>query len=312
MTHPLTEKYRPQTLDAVLGNSEVIIVLQSIMKCKFLPHMLFYGPPGTGKTTTIRALAYYMYNTYYTTSVLELNASDERGIDTVRDTIKNFSTTLSFNGKKKLIILDEADSMSRDAQNAMRRIIEDYSHNVRFCLIANYASKIIPAIHSRCTKFRFSPVKDNEMYKKIEDVLQRENVKYDNEGINALMHLADGDMRKLMNDIEGVINCFGVVSVDGVNSVCGTTDHKVFCELYEHLCTQEFDVCLQKAIEMKRLYSIDCETLILQLSELVVNSELKQKMKILKEMSDLQYRLSIGCNENIQLRALISTFLLCR
>lgn len=312
MSQSLTVKYRPQTLDNVLGNTEVISVLKSLTKHTSLPHMLFYGPPGTGKTTTIRALAYSIYSNYYTTSVLELNASDERGIDTVRDTIKNFSSTLSFNGKKKLIILDEADSMSRDAQNAMRRIIEDFSHNVRFCLIANYASKIIPAIHSRCTKFRFSPVKDESMYKKIEEILESEGVKYYRDGIEALVNLAEGDMRKLMNDIEGVISCFGTINKEAVHSVCGTTEESIFCEFYDYLCGADFVSCLTQAKEMKDKYSIDCENLIIKISEIVAKSQLKHKMKILKCLSDLQQRFSIGCDETIQLKAFVSIFVLNR
>ncbi|KAM0676225.1 Subunit of heteropentameric Replication factor C (RF-C) [Gurleya vavrai] len=306
---PLTEKYRPSNLQNVLGNVEVISSLENLVKNGNLPHMLFYGPPGTGKTTTIRALALGIYGKHYQSSVLELNASDDRGIDTVRDTIKNFASTLSFSNTRKLIILDEADSMSRDAQNAMRRIIEDFSRNVRFCLIANYASKIIPAIHSRCTKFRFSPVSNNFIKEKIIEVLNLENVEYTNDGVEALVSLSDGDMRKVMNDIEGVISCYGKVEMNDVYSLGGMVSKTIFEEFFDFLLMEDFEELKKEAKRLKNVYSIDCECLVANLGEMCAKSDVKNKMKILKHLADLQYRLSLGCSDELQLNAMLSIFI---
>ncbi|KAM0687479.1 Replication factor C (RF-C) subunit [Conglomerata obtusa] len=309
MNLPLTEKYRPNTLETILGNTEVITSLSHMVVTNSLPHMLFYGPPGTGKTTTIRALALQLYDKYYYNSVLELNASDERGIDTVRNTIKSFATTQSFNNTRKLIILDEADSMSRDAQNAMRRIIEDFSRNVRFCLIANYASKIIPAIHSRCTKFRFSPISDEYVRDKICSVLHTENVEYTEDGVEALVLLSNGDMRKVMNDIEGVVSCFGKVNMEGVYSLGGMVSNTIFEEFFDQLLICDFNDLCNEARNLKNRYSIDCETLILNVAEMLVKSNLERKMEMLKILSDIQFRLSIGCSEELQLNATLSVFI---
>ncbi|KAG0441574.1 Replication factor C subunit 3 [Dictyocoela muelleri] len=150
MSKSLVEKYRPKTLDEMIGNPEITKILKNLNSS--LPNLLFYGPPGTGKTSAIKILC----KNYET---LELNASDDRGIDTVRNQIKEFCTVSST--KNRLVILDEVDSMSRDAQNALRRIIEDT--NTRFCLIGNYVNKIIQPIQSRCTRFRFSPIKSDDM-----------------------------------------------------------------------------------------------------------------------------------------------------
>lgn len=171
---PLTQKYKPNDLEEILGNETVI---QSLINAKNnLPNLLLYGPPGTGKTTSIKLIANNLYGKSYKQNVLELNASDERGINVVREKIKTFSNSISFNQKKKLIILDEADSMSKDAQNALRRIMEDFSGNVRFCLIGNYANKIIPPIQSRCCKFRFLPVKSELILKRIIEICKLEGI----------------------------------------------------------------------------------------------------------------------------------------
>ncbi|KAI9299613.1 YNL290Wp-like protein [Cunninghamella echinulata] len=156
---PWVEKYRPKSLDQVVSHEEITDTLKTFMERNRLPHLLFYGPPGTGKTTTILACARQIYGEKFQSSILELNASDDRGIDVVREQIKNFASTRTiYSSGFKLIILDECDNMTNQAQSALRRVIEKYTKNVRFCIICNYVSKIIPAIQSRCTRFRFSPL----------------------------------------------------------------------------------------------------------------------------------------------------------
>ena len=152
---PWVEKYRPTNLDEVYGQTEIVTILHKFISENKLPHLLFYGPPGTGKTSTIVALAREIYGKNYSNMVLELNASDDRGIDVVRNQIKEFASTRQIFSKGfKLIILDEADAMTNAAQNALRRIIEKYTKNTRFCILANYSHKLTPALLSRCTRFR--------------------------------------------------------------------------------------------------------------------------------------------------------------
>ncbi len=166
-----------------------------------LPHLLFYGPPGTGKTTTILACARKIYGDNYKKMILELNASDDRGIKTVRDTIKDFASSRQmFASGPKLIILDESDAMSQDAQAALRRVVEKFTANTRFCFICNYVSKIIPALQSRCTKFRFAPLKPEQIVPRINFICEAEKIAVTPEGVNAIVSLSQGDMRKVKRE----------------------------------------------------------------------------------------------------------------
>eukprot|EP00033_Pygsuia_biforma_P004795 GCRY01005257.1.p1 GENE.GCRY01005257.1~~GCRY01005257.1.p1 ORF type:complete len:217 (+),score=23.75 GCRY01005257.1:254-904(+) len=197
------EKYRPSTFEEVLAHEDILKTIQNLIKANSLPHLLFYGPPGTGKTTTILALARELYGKNMRTMTLELNASDDRGIDVVREQIKDFaSTRMMFSSGYKLVILDEADAMTKTAQAALRRVIEKYSKSTRFCLICNYSSKIIPAIQSRCTRFRFSPLDPSLVRDRVRQILKAEKVLYDESGLQAVVRLGRGDMRRALNILQ--------------------------------------------------------------------------------------------------------------
>lgn len=309
MSLPLTEKYRPHTFSDILGNEVVIQAIGSLIAKNELPNMLFYGPPGTGKTTTIRAIAKKIYTTPHL-HVLELNASDDRGIQIVRETIKSFAST-AMTSQMKLIILDEADSMSKDAQNALRRIIEDFSTNVRFCFIANYASKIIPAILSRCCRFRFGPVRTL-----VEDTVVRlcknENIGIDESGVQALVDFSDGDMRALMNLIEGLSHSFNTINQSSILLFNGCVDESIYERLFNDLCTLGFD---DLKVEVNRIidtHLLDCESILQKMGVYVRNSSFAKKMSMLKCFSDIEYRLSLGCSRKVQVNAMIGVFLIHR
>ncbi|KAJ1538787.1 Replication factor C (RF-C) subunit, partial [Nowakowskiella sp. JEL0078] len=200
---PWVEKYRPSTLDDLISHTDIISTITKFIDENKLPHLLFYGPPGTGKTSTVLACARRLYGNRLNSFVLEMNASDDRGIDAVREQIKNFASTKTvFSSGFKLIILDEADAMTQVAQAALRRIIEKYTRNVRFCIICNYVSKIIPAIQSRCTRFRFGPLKEEQIRPRLQYVIESEGVNITKEGVNALLKLSMGDMRKSLNILQ--------------------------------------------------------------------------------------------------------------
>ena len=225
---PWVEKYRPSVLQELISHEDIIRTIRKFISEEKLPHLLFYGPPGTGKTSTILACAKELYSPKeFNSMVLELNASDDRGINVVRNQILSFASTRTiFNSGYKLVILDEADAMTNDAQNALRRIIEKYTDNVRFCLICNYLSKIIPALQSRyvmhtfiknlvftlfymlhkylpfifrCTRFRFGPLKSDQILPRLKHVAESENVSLTGDGEKALVKLSGGDMRKVKN-----------------------------------------------------------------------------------------------------------------
>ncbi|KAG7368568.1 replication factor C small subunit [Nitzschia inconspicua] len=198
---PWVEKYRPNRLEDLVAQDDIVNSITNLIDNDNLPHLLLYGPPGTGKTSTIVAAAKRMYGpTKYSSMTLELNASDARGIDVVRNEIKEFAGTKQlFSKGVKLIILDEADAMTSDAQFALRRVIEKYAKNARFCLICNYVSKIIPALQSRCTRFRFAPLSPDQIQGRLEYVAKQENVNLTENGVQAILALSGGDMRRVLN-----------------------------------------------------------------------------------------------------------------
>ena len=225
LAEPWVEKYRPRTLSEVVGNEAVLERLRCIAKEGNLPNVLFVGAPGVGKTTVALALANDMLGPELAReAVLELNASDDRGIDVVRNTIKMFAqkrVNLPA-GRHKLIILDEADSMTSSAQQALRRTMEIYSNTTRFALAANMSSKIIEPIQSRCAVIRFRRLSEQEVAQRLLQVFAQERVPYDAAGLETVVFTAEGDMRQALNNAQATYHGFGMVSADNVLRVCDT------------------------------------------------------------------------------------------
>ncbi|KAK8056681.1 replication factor C subunit 2 [Apiospora rasikravindrae] len=223
---PWVEKYRPKTLSDVTAQDHTVNVLQRTLQASNLPHMLFYGPPGTGKTSTILALAKELYGPEMIKSrVLELNASDERGISIVREKVKDFARMQLTNppaGYKsrypcppfKIIILDEADSMTQDAQSALRRTMETYSKITRFCLICNYVTRIIDPLASRCSKFRFKSLDQGNAKKRLEEIAEKEGVGLEDGAVDALIKCSEGDLRKAITYLQSAARLVGAIEKD--------------------------------------------------------------------------------------------------
>ncbi|KAI4621557.1 replication factor C subunit 4 [Alternaria sp. BMP 0032] len=215
---PWVEKYRPVYLDDVVGNTETIERLKIIAKDGNMPHMIISGMPGIGKTTSILCLARQLLGDAYKEAVLELNASDERGIDVVRNRIKGFAqkkVTLP-PGRQKLVILDEADSMTSGAQQALRRTMEIYSATTRFAFACNQSNKIIEPLQSRCAILRYARLTDAQVVRRVMQICEAEDVKYSDDGIAALVFSAEGDMRQAINNLQSTFAGFGFVNGDNV------------------------------------------------------------------------------------------------
>ncbi|KAL8744645.1 MAG: hypothetical protein Q9190_003128 [Brigantiaea leucoxantha] len=215
---PWVEKYRPVYLDDIVGNVETIERLKIIAKDGNMPHVIISGMPGIGKTTSILCLARQLLGDAYKEAVLELNASDERGIDVVRNRIKGFAqkkVTLPA-GRHKLVILDEADSMTSGAQQALRRTMEIYSATTRFAFACNQSNKIIEALQSRCAILRYARLTDEQLVQRLMAITRSENVQYSDDGIAALVFSAEGDMRQAINNLQSTVAGFEFVSGENV------------------------------------------------------------------------------------------------
>ncbi|KAK4058774.1 Subunit of heteropentameric Replication factor C (RF-C) [Microbotryomycetes sp. JL221] len=241
---PWVEKYRPKNLEEVSAQDHTVQVLKKTLGNANLPHMLFYGPPGTGKTSTILALCRQMFGPeLYRSRVLELNASDERGISVVRDKIKNFAkTTVTHNHDPnypappfKIIILDEADSMTQDAQSALRRIMENHSRITRFCLICNYVTRIIEPITSRCSKFRFKPLDVGSTELRLKEICQKENVDCPDDALSALIKTSDGDLRRAITYLQSAFRLHNAsktpLTPTSIQEIGGVVPDRVMKEL---------------------------------------------------------------------------------
>ena len=276
---PWVEKYRPKEMADLVSHEEIINTITRLIDAGKLPHLMLYGPPGTGKTSTIIACAHKLYGKNVSSMVLELNASDERGIDVVREQIKEFASTRQmFTSAPKLIILDEADAMTNAAQFALRRVIEKYTRNARFCIICNYASKIIPALQSRCTRFRFAPLAFEQALDRLTVVAQAEKVNSTPEGLEACVTLGDGDMRKCLNilqsthmafpevSLESVYQCTGSPQPQDIEAIMGWMMHDDFSRAY----SQTWQAMLDKGLALQDILS--------KLSEFIVLMDAKDVM----------------------------------
>jgi len=306
------EKYRPKDLDDVLSHKDIINTIKRLVRERKLPHLLFYGPPGTGKTTTILAAARELNGPKYQAMTLELNASDDRGIDVVRNQIKTFASTKQIWAKGfKIIILDEADSMTNTAQFALRRIIEQFTRNTRFCMICNFVNKITPALQSRCTRFRFSPLKEEDVVRRLTEIAEREGVKFDVDAIEAIIKLAEGDMRKCLNVLqschmsydratrENVYLCTGAPHPEEIERLLGAMLNESFENAFTILKTS----CTEKGLAL--IDVVECMVPLverLDLSEIVLGY-------LISSLADLEHRLAKTCATSLQMSSLVAIFI---
>lgn len=260
-----------------------------------------------------------MFGRHYSSHILELNASDERGIDVVRDQIKDFASSrqLFSNVGFKMIVLDEADSMTKPAQFALRRIIEKYTRNTRFCLICNYVNKIIPALQSRCTRFRFGPLEPAQMSTRLKEIAVIEKVDLTPEACEAIVALSLGDMRRTLNILQQTSAALGSavpVTEDAVYQVTGQPHPKYMTEILQHLLNNTIAETYQFISHLQTEQGLALVDIVTHIHPLVMSVDFPSPvhMYILSELSDVEYRLSSGTNEKIQLAGLISIFMIAR
>ena len=306
------EKYRPQTLDDVLGQEAIVERLQSYVDQDDLSHLLFAGPAGVGKTTSAVAIARELYGDDWQEHFLELNASDERGIDVVRDRIKSFART-SFGGANyRIIFLDEADALTSDAQSALRRTMEQFSNNVRFILSCNYSSQIIDPIQSRCTVFRFSPLSDEAIAAQVRKIADNEGIEITDDGVDALVYVAGGDMRAAINGLQAAAVTDGPVDEEAVFEITSTARPEDIEEMVTLALDGDFTASRTQLDRLLTEEGIAGGDIIDQLHRSVWEFGLDDEaaVRVLDRIGEADYRITEGANERIQLEALLASLAL--
>lgn len=312
---PWVDKYRPKNINQIVHQDEVVKVLKDTLKTGQMPHMIMYGPSGTGKTSIVLATAYQLFGPkIFNDRVLELNASDERGINIVRYKINTFARTAIGNSDPnypsppyKIIILDEADAMTTEAQSALRKVMEELSGITRFCFICNYINQIIDPIASRCMKFRFKPISNSIMIDKLSEIATKENMSVDKKIFETISEISKGDVRKAimtLQNLKYIYNYKKKVTIDDVYDITSYVPVCIIKPLWDNLTNTKIALdTVMTDVNKLRSNGYPVTSIMEQLQEFVVYSKLDDRKKslICIQLGNTEKRLLDGADEYIQL-----------
>lgn len=302
------ERYRPSSLDDIKGQDEIVERLRRYVEQDDLPNMLFAGPSGVGKTTASIAIARELYGDEWRANFLELNASDDRGIDVVRGRIKDFARA-SFGGfDYRIVFLDEADSLTNDAQSALRRTMEQFSGQTRFILSCNYSSRIIDPIQSRCAVFRFRPLPEDAIREVVLEIAEDEGIEVEPEGIDAITYVADGDMRRAINALQAAAVLGEAVDEDAVYQITSTARPEQVSEMINRAVEGEFLTSRSTLETLLIDQAIAADDIIEQIHRSVWDLGLddERAVALLEYLGEIDYRIAEGANERLQLESLLA------
>lgn len=306
------DKYRPQTFNDIIGQKEFVSRIRAFVESKNMPHLLFAGTPGTGKTTTALVVAKELYGAdKLQGNFLELNASDERGIDVIRNQIKEFAKMQSLaQVPYKIICLDEADSLTKEAQQALRRTMERYSATCRFILACNELSKIIDPIQSRCVIFKFKGLKDEDLKELIQKIVKSEELTIDEDAIQRLLDISRGDVRKLENTMQAASVLDKHLSLKTINEVTNAIEIKELDEMINYTLNGEFKKARDMMIKLKSVYGLSALEILKEIYSAVVNLDIDEKkiIKLVDKIGTIEFRIVEGSDEELQLEVLLAMF----
>jgi replication factor C small subunit len=306
-----TERYRPKEFSDVVGQEHVINTISAFVDSKQIPHLLFAGPAGTGKSSVALIIARKIYGDNWKNNFLEFNASDERGINIIRTKVKDFARTRNIgNFPFKIIFLDEADALTPEAQNALRRTMENYSNTCRFFLSCNYSSKIIEPLQSRCAVFRFKTISDNDVKKRLEHIAKIEKVKISEKALEVIARLSNGDVRRAINILQASAINSKNISEDTVYDIMAIAQPEEVKKMIELSLKGKFKEAREILNDLLFKKGIAGEDIIKQIAGQIYDLDLpeKTKLSLIEKVGDFEFRLDQGGDPQIQLEALLAQF----
>ena len=304
-----TEKYRPRKLNDIEGQKNIVDRLNAFVKNKSLPHCIFSGPSGCGKTTAALCIARELYDDMHS-NFLELNASDTRGIDTIRNQVKDFARTMSIDGDFKIIYLDEADSLTKDAQHALRRTMEKYAKTTRFILACNYSSKLLSPIQSRCAVFRFSNLKKIDIISYLKKISKKENLEIDEKSLNAILHISEGDMRKAINILQTTSIINKKITEKKVYDTTNRAEPNLIKNILSNTLKSDFIKSRNELLNLLIDKGIAGEDIIKEIHNQIFNLDIEdeKKLNMIEILGEYDFRILEGGNPRIQIEALLAKF----
>lgn len=308
-----TEKYRPEKFEEVVGQQEIVKRVKSLVQSINIPHLLFAGPAGIGKSTLALIIVKELFGENWKQNYLELNASDERGIDVVRQKVKDFARTKSLGAVPfKVIFLDEADALTKEAQQALRRTMENYTNTCRFILSCNYSSKIIDPIQSRCVVFRFKLLEKKDVSTVLKKIAEKENLKLADDAFNALYEASEGDCRRAINLLQATASISPDINAEMINIISAKTKPANIKVVLDYALVGDFINARDKLLEVMLKESISGIDIVKSIQKEVWNLEIEPeiKVKLTEKTGEVEFRMVEGSDEFVQLQALLASFVL--
>jgi replication factor C small subunit len=308
-----TEKYRPKKFDEVVGQDDIIKKVQNLTKAMNIPHMLFAGPAGTGKSTLALIVVKDLFGATWRDNYLELNASDERGIDVVRQKVKDFARTKALgNIPFKIIFLDEADALTKEAQQALRRTMENYTSTCRFIMSCNYSSKIIDPIQSRCVIFRFKLLEKKDIEKRVKYIAEKENLEITPKTIETLYEVSEGDFRRVINLLQAASSITPAITGELISTLISAAKPAEIKIVLEYALAGDFLKAKEKLLEVMLKESVAGTDIIKALQKEIWNLQIDDELKVrlTEKTGEVEFRMVEGSDEFIQLEALLASFVL--
>lgn len=308
-----TEKYRPQTFQELRGQEEIVNKLQAFVSQKNIPHLLFAGPAGVGKSTLALVIAKTIFGDGYRSNFLELNSSDERGIDVVRNKVKDFARTKALGDVPfKIIFLDECDALTKEAQQALRRTMENYTNTCRFILAANYSSKIIDPIQSRCAVFRFRPLTTEQLIPLVDHIVKQEGLNITPDARDALVNIANGDCRRVANVLQSCAAVAKEITPETVYSLASVAQPKEITEVLSTALGGDFLNARRRLLDVMLRYGLSGIDTIKQIQSQVWDLDVdnRKKVSLIDKCGETEFRIVEGADEFIQLESLLAQLVL--